>query len=70
MIPQYHRDTGNREDLLTDPNSCFSDLTNSMNSVKVRLHLGKTPMKSDYQAQSKTLSFVRRSHRNLPLRNQ
>ena len=47
MIPQDHRDTGNRADPYTEPNSCFSDSSdslNSLNSMKVALHLEKTPI--------------------------
>ena len=53
MIPLDHRDTGNRADPYTEPNSCFSDssdslnLLNSLNSVKVLLHLEKTPLWSN-----------------------
>ena len=49
MIPLDHRDTGNRAYPYTEPNSCFSDssdslnLLNSLNSMKVPLHLEKTP---------------------------
>ena len=46
MIPLDHRDRGNRADLYTEPNSCFSDSSdylNSLNSMKVLLHLEKTP---------------------------
>ena len=34
MIPQRHRYTGNREDISTDPYSCFSDLAISLNSLR------------------------------------
>ena len=47
MIPQDHRDMTNRADPYTEPNSCFSessDSLNSLNSMKVPLHLEKTPM--------------------------
>ena len=50
MIPQNHRDRGNRADPYTEPNSCFSDSSdslnslNSLNSMKVPLHLEKTPL--------------------------
>ena len=47
MIPQDHRDRGNRADPYTEPNSCFSDSSdslNSLNSMKVPLHLEKTPV--------------------------
>ena len=46
-LPLCHRDTVNREDSYIDPNSGFSDLSeflnypNSVNSMKVLLHLGK-----------------------------
>ena len=48
----YHcaTDTSDREDSKIDPDSCltdFSDSLNSLNSVKVLLHLGKTPLFSD-----------------------
>ena len=42
-----HRDTANRADPYIEPNSCFSDFSdslNSLNSVKILLHLGKTPL--------------------------
>ena len=45
MIPLDHRDTGNRADPYTESNSCFSDSSdslNSMNWMKVLLHLEKT----------------------------
>ena len=47
VIPLDHRDTGNRADPYTEPKSCFSDSSdslNSLNSVKVPLHLEKTPV--------------------------
>ena len=47
VIPQDHRDRGNRADPYTEPNSCFSDSSdslNSLNSMKVPLHLEKTPL--------------------------
>ena len=47
MIPLNHRHTDNRADPYTEPNSCFSDSSdslNSLNSMKVPLHLEKTPM--------------------------
>ena len=31
MIPLDHRDTGNRTDPYTEPNSCFSDSSDSLN---------------------------------------
>ena len=37
-------DTADREDIQIDPSSCFSDFSDSLNSVKVPLHLGKTPL--------------------------
>ena len=45
MVPQSQQDTCERQDLLIEPNSCFSDLSDSLhllNSLKVLLHLGKT----------------------------
>ena len=42
----YHRDTGNKADPYTEPNSSFSDFSDSLNLLnlmKVLLHLGKTP---------------------------
>ena len=45
MIPLDHRDRGNRVDPYTEPNSCFSDSSdslNSLNAIKVPLHLEKT----------------------------
>ena len=44
MIPLDHRDRGNRADPYTEPNSCFSDSSDSLNSMKVLLHLEKTPL--------------------------
>ena len=44
MLPQRQQDTGNTEDLQTDPYSCFSDL--SLDSVKLVLHSGKSPIPS------------------------
>ena len=47
MIPLYHRDTGNSVDPYTEPYSCFSDFSDSLNSLnlmKVLLHLWKTPL--------------------------
>ena len=47
MIPLDHRDASNRADPNTEPKSCFSDSSdslNSLNSMKVTLHLEKTPM--------------------------
>ena len=47
MIPLDHRDTGSEADPYTEPNSYFSDSShslNSLNSMKVLLHLEKTPM--------------------------
>ena len=47
MIPLDHRDRGNRADPCTEPNSCFSDSSyslNSLNSMKVPFHLEKTLM--------------------------
>ena len=49
MIPLDHWARGNRADPYTEPNSCFSDSSdslNSLNSMKVPLHLEKTPMLS------------------------
>ena len=46
-VPLSHRATGNRGDPYTEPNSClsdFSDSLNSLNSAKVLLHLEKTPV--------------------------
>ena len=43
----YHSATGNTVDPYTEPNSClsdFSDSLNSLNSAKVLLHLEKTPV--------------------------
>ena len=42
MLPHHRQDTRERQGLLFEPNSCFSDLSNSLNSKKVLLHLGKT----------------------------
>ena len=44
QIPLYHKDIGNREDPKIESNSCFSDLSdplNSLNSMKVLLHSGR-----------------------------
>ena len=38
-IPQHQQDTCEKQDLLIDSNSCFSDLSDSLN-----FHLGKTPL--------------------------
>ena len=35
---------GNKQDLSTDPHSCFSDLSVLLNSMKVRLNLEKSPI--------------------------
>ena len=46
-LPLSHRATGNRADPYIEPNSClsdFSDSLNSLNSLKVLLHLEKTPL--------------------------
>ena len=46
-LPLSHRATGNRPDPYTEPNSClsdFSDSLNSLNSMKVLFHLEKTPL--------------------------
>ena len=43
-----HRDTGNRADPYTEPNTCFSDSSDSLNSMKVLLHLEKTRMWQQY----------------------
>ena len=50
MLPQHQQDTYERQDLQIKPNSCFSDSSvslNSVNSAKVLLHLGKTPIYSN-----------------------
>ena len=47
MIPLDHRDTGNRANPYTEPNSCFSDPSDSLNllnSMQVLLHLEKIPL--------------------------
>ena len=44
MIPLYHRDACNRADSYTEPNSCLRDFSDSLNSMKVLLHLEKTPI--------------------------
>ena len=47
MILLYHRDTCNRADPYTEPSTCFSDFSDSLNSLdsmKVLLHLEKTPL--------------------------
>ena len=48
MIPLYHRDTCNRADPYIEPNSCFSDFSDSLDLLKVLLHLGKTPLGFTY----------------------
>ena len=51
MIPLDHRDTDNRANPYTEPNSRFSDSSdslNSLNSTKVPLHLQKTPFFTCY----------------------
>ena len=35
MLPYNHQDTGNRQDLLNHPNSYFSDLSDSLYSLKL-----------------------------------
>ena len=45
MLPQHQYYTCERQDLQLELNSCYSDLSdslNSLNSMKVLLHLGKT----------------------------
>ena len=42
MQPQCHQDICERQDLWLYPNSCFSDLSDSLNSMKYLLHLEKT----------------------------
>ena len=48
-LPLSHRATDNRTDPYTEPNSCLSDFSdslnflNSLNSMNVLLHLEKTP---------------------------
>ena len=60
MIPLDHRARGNRADHYTEPNSCFSDSSDSLNSLislnsmKVPLHLEKTPN----SAISRSICFV------------
>ena len=51
MLPQHQQDTCERQDLLIEPNSCFSDLSDflsSLNSMKALLHSGKNPL-SDFR---------------------
>ena len=49
-LPLSHRATGNRADPYSEPNSCLSDFSESLNSLnslnlmKVLLHLEKTPV--------------------------
>ena len=52
MMPLDHRDRGNRAEPYTEPNSCFSDSSDSLNSLnlmKVLLHLEKTPLSGKMQ---------------------
>ena len=47
MLPQHQQDTCERQDLEIELNSCFSHYQfslNSLNSLKVTLHLGKTQL--------------------------
>ena len=50
-LPFSHRATGNRADAYTEPNSCLSDFSDSLNSLhslnsmKGLFHLEKTPLK-------------------------
>ena len=48
MVPQHQQDTCERQDLQIVPNSRFSDLSDSLNSMKVLLHLGKTPLSQNF----------------------
>ena len=65
MIPLDHKDRGNRADPYTEPNSCFSDSSdslnflNSLNSMKVSLHLEKTPLR--YFVTTYTLQIYKQS---------
>ena len=43
-LPLSHRDNCKRAITCTEPNSCLSDFSDSLNSMKVLLHLEKTPM--------------------------
>ena len=40
QLPSHGKQTGH----LSCPNTCFSNLLHSLNSMKVCLHLGKTPI--------------------------
>ena len=41
MLPQHQQDTCERQDLKIEPHSCFSDFSDSLNLMKVPLHLEK-----------------------------
>ena len=59
MIPLDHRDRGNRADPFSEPNSCFSDSSdslNSLNSMKVPLHLEKTLIKAPLHLEKTPMS--------------
>ena len=68
-LPLSHRDTGNRADPYTEPNSClsdFSDSLNSLNSLNVLLHLEKTPVNLP-QANTKIYSQIQYNLRGYTL---
>ena len=57
-LPLSHRATSTRADPYSEPNSClsdFSDSLNSLNSMKVLLHLEKTPL--NLSSRPKPISF-------------
>ena len=69
-LPLSHRATGNRADPYTEPNSCLSDFSDSLNSLillnsmKIFLHLEKTPLStSNYDHLiAKLTCFILKSH--------
>ena len=60
MIPPDHRDRSNRADPYTEPNSRFSDYSDSLhslNSMKVPLHLEVPPLSLKFHIMSFKNSF-------------
>ena len=58
MIAQHHEDTGNRGVCKLILIHAFSDLSESLNSVKSRLHLGKTLIRSFLNVTDKIQEFL------------
>ena len=42
MLPQHQQDTCERQDLYIEPNACFSDLSDSLNSISLEFSLNGT----------------------------